>query len=285
MVALNISPPTHYIKATESIAEIIVIVSRLQFQSNAYEVAGTVYFDITSFPAYGTLSALTKEEMIELSRQRGANPNDPKKRNKLDFILWQKSVAKEPFWESPWGRGRPGWHIECSAMIYKTLGTQIDIHGGGFDLIYPHHESEIAQSESFTGEKPFARYFVHAGMLRYQGEKMSKSLGNLILVSDLLGKYTNNAVRWMLLSHHYRSEWEYFDQDIKNAQKEIDTIFKTIQNNNIITESPELLDYFEALMEDDFNTPEVLALLLVSVKDPKSVATIKLILKILGFVL
>lgn len=285
LISLNIKAPTNYIKATDVIPEIIEIVSHLQTKGYAYDVDGNVYFDIAQFGSYGELSGFNQDEMIELSKERGADPLDPNKRDKLDFILWQKSKEDEPFWDSPWGKGRPGWHIECSAMIHKTLGLQIDIHGGGFDLIYPHHESEIAQSESFSGKKPFVGYWIHAGMLRYQKEKMSKSLGNLVLVKDLLEKHTNNAVRWLLLSHHYRYEWEYFDHLIEKAQEEVEQLLSFAKTDMKFEENIDLLEKFEKFMDDDFNTPDVLALLKENYKDPTNASTISKIMKTLGFVL
>ncbi len=285
LIALNVLTPTNYIKATDSIPEIIEIVSHLQTHGNAYESDGTVYFDVSKFTPYGDLSRYSKEEMIELSKERGADPGDPKKKNKLDFILWQKSIGDEPSWDSPWGKGRPGWHIECSAMVHKTLGLQIDIHGGGFDLIYPHHESEIAQSESFTGKEPFVGYWMHAGMLRYKGEKMSKSLGNLVLVADLLFKHSQNAIRWMLLSHHYRYEWEYFEHMIDDAQNEVDAVLQKLETNLKFDENIKLLEEFEMHMSDDVNTPDVLAMVKNASSDPKNSTTIRKIMKTLGFVI
>mgnify|MGYP000925199548 CR=1 FL=1 len=284
-IALNIQTPTNYIKATDSIPEIIEIVSHLQTHGNAYEIEGNVYFDISKFGTYGALSSYSRKEMIDLSKERGADPDDPHKKNRLDFILWQKSVGDEPSWDSPWGKGRPGWHIECSAMIHKTLGLQIDIHGGGFDLIYPHHESEIAQSESFTGKKPFVGYWMHAGMLRYKGEKMSKSLGNLVLVSDLLFRHSQNAIRWMLLSHHYRYEWEYFDHMMDDAQTDVNQVMKKIESNLHFEDNIQLLEEFEMHMNDDFSTPDVLAMIKNAAGDPKNSTTIRKIMKTLGFVI
>src|SRR5207253_8988448 len=178
---------------------------------------GHVYFRVGSVTDYGRLSRLSPEEMIKLSAQRGADPNDPRKQDPLDFVLWQPSAAGEPCWPSPWGVGRPGWHIECSAMVLEHLGKQVDVHGGGADLIYPHHESEIAQSESATGVRPFARIWVHVGMLGYQGEKMSKSLRNLVLVRDLLARYDADSIRVLLLRHHYREPWEYTPDQLDDA--------------------------------------------------------------------
>jgi L-cysteine:1D-myo-inositol 2-amino-2-deoxy-alpha-D-glucopyranoside ligase len=217
MEALGWISPMPYVKATDSIPTIIKVVTELIEKGFAYVVDGTVYFDIQKFPEYGKLSGLSRDEMIKISAQRGADPKDPAKKNPLDFILWQAAKPGEPAWDSSWGKGRPGWHIECSSMIQDYLGDRIDIHGGGEDLIYPHHESEIAQSESFTGKAPFAKYFMHVVYLKYLGEKMSKSLGNLIEVSDLLKKYSPNAIRYLLLSHHYRESWEYKEKEMEEA--------------------------------------------------------------------
>ncbi|MDI3339261.1 MAG: cysteine--tRNA ligase [Sphaerobacter sp.] len=209
--ALNVLPPAVYPRATEEIPTIIEMVATLVERGMAYVRDGNVYFRVASDPDYGHLCRCDAETMIALSAERGADPNDPRKENPLDFILWQAQQPNEPAWPSPWGPGRPGWHIECSAMAYRYLGPQIDIHGGGGDLIYPHHESEIAQAEGFTQQTPFARFWVHVAMVRYQGEKMSKSLGNLVLVRDVLRDHTADALRLYLLSHHYRDSFEYED--------------------------------------------------------------------------
>ena len=268
MKALNILPPTHYIKATEAIPEIIEIIRVLIQKGFASEINGNVYFEVSKFKNYGKLSKLTREEMIKISAERGANPNDPNKIDPLDFLLWQKSLEDEPFWNSPWGKGRPGWHIECSAMIYKTLGPQIDLHGGGYDLIYPHHESEIAQSESFTNKLPFVKYWSHVAMLNYKGEKMYKSLGNLVMVRDLLKKYSPNAIRWILLSHHYRSEWDFEEGELQKAERVLNKI-----TQNLSGQFP--TEEFTTLMDNDLDTPSVLKLL---EKTPS-----KKLLQILGF--
>jgi L-cysteine:1D-myo-inositol 2-amino-2-deoxy-alpha-D-glucopyranoside ligase len=192
-------------------------VRKLEAQGHAYAREGNVYFRVGSVTDYGRLSRLSRDEMIGLSAQRGADPNDPRKQDPLDFILWQKSGPGEPHWESPWSEGRPGWHIECSAMALEHLGEQLDVHGGGSDLIFPHHESEIAQSESVTGVRPFARIWVHTGMLRYHGEKMSKSLHNLVLIGDLLRHYDGDSIRVLMLRHHYREPWEYTPDQLEDA--------------------------------------------------------------------
>lgn len=263
MKALNVLPSTYYVKATESIDKMIQIILSLTKKGFSYQRDENVYFEVKKFKSYGKLSRFNKSEMIKLSKERGADPDDPRKIDPLDFILWQCSREDEPFWESPWGAGRPGWHIECSAMVHQFLGEQIDIHGGGHDLIYPHHESEIAQSESFTDKTPFAKYWIHTGMLYYKGQKMAKSKGNLVMVLDLLKKYTSNATRWMILSHHYQESWEFKESELVLAEK---AVLNAI--NRTAEKSPE--DFFEA-MDDDLNTP-----LALSVADKKC-------LKILGF--
>jgi len=217
MAALNVLAPDVFPRASRTIPKIIELVRTLEAQGHAYQRDGNVYFRVASVADYGRLSRLSREEMIKLSAQRGADPNDPRKQDPLDFLLWQASAPEEPRWQSPWGDGRPGWHIECSAMALEHLGPQVDVHGGGDDLIYPHHESEIAQSESATGVRPFARIWVHVGMLQYQGEKMSKSLRNLVLVHDLLERYDADSIRVVLLRHHYRESWEFTEDQLDDA--------------------------------------------------------------------
>lgn len=217
MAALNVLAPDVFPRASQTIPKIIALIVRLEAQGHAYQRDGNVYFRVGSVTDYGRLSRLSREEMFTLSAQRGADPNDPRKYDPLDFVLWQTSAPAEPRWESPWGVGRPGWHIECSAMALEHLGPQVDVHGGGADLIFPHHESEIAQSESATGIRPFARVWVHVGMLGYQGEKMSKSLRNLVLIRDLLPRYDADSIRVLLLRHHYREPWEYTEDQLADA--------------------------------------------------------------------
>jgi L-cysteine:1D-myo-inositol 2-amino-2-deoxy-alpha-D-glucopyranoside ligase len=206
MAALNWLPPDHYPRATQHIPQMQALIGRLLERGHAYVADGHVYFDLASWPSYGELSRLPRDAMLPIANERGNVPDMPGKRDPLDFVLWQPSAPDEPSWPSPWGAGRPGWHIECSAMSTTYLGNRFEIHGGGADLAFPHHESEIAQSEGATGERPFVAWWMHAGMLRHAGEKMSKSLGNLVLVRDLLGSYTGDAIRHYLVSHHYRDE-------------------------------------------------------------------------------
>lgn len=278
---LNVAMPNHYVKAIGSVDKIIEIVGDLQNKELAYERKGNVYYDVKKFKKYGELSKYNEEQMILISKERGADPEDPLKKDPLDFILWQKQKGGEPAWESPWGKGRPGWHIECSAMINKFLGDRIDIHGGGRDLIFPHHESEIAQSESYTQEEPFVKYWMHISMVMYEGEKMSKSLGNLIMVSDLKKNYSSNAIRWLLLSHHYREPWEFDYSEMDEAQEKIKKIEKALRKNKEAG-SPDLLwSELESFLSDDFNTPRVLELIEASIGKNSSFA--RKSLNILGF--
>jgi L-cysteine:1D-myo-inositol 2-amino-2-deoxy-alpha-D-glucopyranoside ligase len=219
LAALNVIAPDHYPYASAEIEPIQQMVSGLLERGHAYRSQGNVYFRVSSFPGYGELSRLGRQEMLRLGRQRGADPTDSRKEDPLDFILWQASAPDEPSWDAPWGAGRPGWHVECSAMTHRYLGDQIDIHGGGADLIYPHHESEIAQSESFTGQRPFARFWVHTAMVRYQGEKMSKSLGNMVFASSLRQRYSADAIRLYLLDRPYREAFEFDESELESAQR------------------------------------------------------------------
>jgi L-cysteine:1D-myo-inositol 2-amino-2-deoxy-alpha-D-glucopyranoside ligase len=213
MAALDMRPPVAEPRATESVPRIIELVARLLESGHAYLTAGTAYFDVSSFERFGRLSHYSEEQMVRLARARGGNPEDPHRRAPLDFVLWQASLADEPAWRAPFGVGRPGWHIECSAMAMHEHGPTLDLHGGGTDLIFPHHECEIAQSEAITGE-PFVKHWLHSAMVNYEGEKMSKSLGNLVFVSDLLKQADPRAIRLALLRHHYRHGFEWYDTDL-----------------------------------------------------------------------
>jgi cysteinyl-tRNA synthetase len=220
MDALNVARPTFFPKATEEIPAMVELAGQLVEGGHAYVVDGTVFFDVTSYPRFGELSGLDPDAQRELLAERGGDPDDPRKRHPLDFVVWQRSQPGEPWWDSPWGRGRPGWHLECSAMSRRLLGVTIDLHGGGSDLLYPHHESERAQSESVNGVT-FARRWVHTGMVAYQGEKMSKSLGNLVFPRDLFRDHEPAAVRLVLLAHHWRSAWEWDPAELKEAAERL----------------------------------------------------------------
>ncbi len=279
---LNILLPTHYVKATDSIPKIIALIEALQRKGLAYESDGRIYFDASKYAELGKLSRYSPEQMKLLLKERGGNPDDPTKRNPLDFVLWQRSKQDEPFWESPWGKGRPGWHIECTAMIHQYLGEHIDIHGGGRDLIYPHHESEIVQSEAATGKKPYVKYWMHTAMLLYEGEKMAKSLGNLVMVSDLLKQYSPDAIRWVLLSHHYRMPWEFHEEELQQAQQIIDGIQTVVHPAKSASEQSAPPQDFIERMEDDLDTPEGLITLQGLVKAGET-AIAHTCLAILGF--
>ncbi|MGZ4714550.1 MAG: cysteine--tRNA ligase [Acidimicrobiia bacterium] len=216
MDALEMRPAIAEPRATETIDEIISMVEGLLDSGHAYLTHGTAYFDVSTSPGFGSLSQYSHDQMVRLARARGGNPDDPHRRNPLDFVLWQPSAADEPAWRAPFGVGRPGWHIECSAMAMQELGPTLDLHGGGTDLIFPHHECEIAQSEAFTGQ-PFVRHWLHSAMVAYEGEKMSKSLGNLVFISDLRATADPRAIRLALMHHHYRSGFEWHDTDIQDG--------------------------------------------------------------------
>jgi cysteinyl-tRNA synthetase len=266
--ALNIKPATLYPRVTQEMPTIIEMVAGLIAKGHAYVVdGGDVFFRVSSFPDYGKLSRRSLEEMLAGARVEV----DPRKEHPMDFALWKGAKPGEPAWESPWGPGRPGWHIECSAMIYRHLGKQIDIHGGGADLIFPHHENEVAQSEAFTGKTPFVRYWMHNGLLQLGGEKMSKSLGNLITIGELLEQGGAGPFRLLVLSSHYRSPLTFTDEAFEAARRGLARLRAAVrdyQPDNGTPERPssELADIadatrtsFRQAMDDDFNTPVALA--------------------------
>jgi L-cysteine:1D-myo-inositol 2-amino-2-deoxy-alpha-D-glucopyranoside ligase len=208
MTALGVAPPWSEPRATGAIPDIRGLIAMLLDRGFAYESGGGVYFDVSLYPEFGSLSGSDRVEMLRIGPARGERIDDPRKHDPLDFVLWQPSEPGEPAWESPWGRGRPGWHVECSALVLRELGTTIDLHGGGDDLVYPHHECERAQSEAATGE-PLARHWMHQSMVHYDGRKMSKSVGNLVFVAELCDKADPRAVRLALAAQHYRAPWEW----------------------------------------------------------------------------
>jgi len=258
--------PDIYPRASDHIGEMIELIKKLVAKKFAYVKNGSVYFSINAFKDYGKLSKLARSKMLYLANQRGNNPKDTNKKNPLDFVLWQKqqpglpAQAGEPSWPSSWSEGRPGWHIECSAMSTRYLGQPVTIHGGGADLIFPHHESSVAQTEAVTGKR-FVSYWLHTAMLRYHGKKMSKSLGNLLLISDLRKKYSANVIRLYLLSHYYRKVWSADLKDLIKAEK-LNLLFKRIwrmpsglgQPLNI---NHLKIDFFNSLA-NDINTPQAI---------------------------
>ncbi len=264
MAALNVEPPTHFLRATQEIDQMIPLIQTLLEKGHAYTAGGNVYFAVATDPEYGSLSRLSREEMRAIAAERGGNVDDPHKRDPLDFLLWQGEQPGEPSWDpgalwAGWGKGRPGWHIECSAMAMHFLGPTVDIHGGGADLIFPHHESEIAQSEGATGVHPFVRVWMHTAMVRYEGEKMSKSLGNMVFVRDALRQYDANAIRLYLLSHHYREPWEYADDGPARFQPLVDRLRAALARTG--GDAPPrfdptaFADAFDRAVERDLDTP------------------------------
>ncbi len=267
MDALNVRRPKVYAHATQETPVMIEIIQTLLARGYAYESGGNVYYNIKSDPDFGIMARAIGlndySAMLTIANERGNYPDDPRKKDPLDFVLWQAQAPGEPAWPSPWGPGRPGWHIECSAMSIHYLGPQIDIHGGGADLAFPHHTCEIAQSEHFTGKAPFSRFWMHTGMVHQDGEKMSKSLGNLTLVSDLLRNYSANAIRVTLLSHHYRYPWECFPEDLQVATETVELFqrVRALVGERVDGTDSLLYDRFIAAMENDLNTPQALFLL------------------------
>ena len=266
MGALNWLPPDRYPRATQHIEAMQRLIERLIERGHAYAAEGNVYFEIDTFPAYGTFSGIPRDEMLPIANERGNVPEMPGKRDPLDFVLWQRSGPDEPSWPSPWGPGRPGWHVECSAMSMSYLGERFEIHGGGSDLVFPHHESEIAQSEAATGQRPFVDFWLHTGMVHHDGDKMSKSLGNLVLVADLLRSHPAAAVRHYLMTHHYRSELEYDSGRLRASVAEIDHLRRAcaaVEADPYDAGQPDpsvagLRNAFLAAMDADLDTPVAL---------------------------
>ncbi len=247
MEALDMLPAFSEPRATSAIADIRGFIGMVLDSGHAYEAGGAVYFDINSWPDFGTISGYDRATMLEYAAERGGNPDDPKKRDPLDFVLWQPSADGEPEWDSLWGPGRPGWHIECSALALRELGTTIDLHGGGSDLIFPHHECEAAQSSAATGE-PFVRHWMHQAMVRKDGEKMSKSLGNLVFVSDLRKEYDSRAIRLGIVAHHYRTPWEWNDEIMPTAAARLERWLATGPGDGA-------LEAVRAALDNDLDTP------------------------------
>ncbi len=256
---LGILRPNHEPKATEHITEIITMTETLIKTGVAYKAEnGDVYYRVRSFKDYGKLSHKTIED-LQVGARIEANEA---KEDPLDFVLWKAAKVGEPFWDSPWGKGRPGWHIECSAMSTKAFGPTFDIHGGGLDLKFPHHENEIAQSEAATG-KPFANYWMHAGLVQINDEKMSKSLGNFFTIREVLEKFSGEVIRFFMLSSHYRSPINYSEETVTAAAAALARLYNALRDVVIIP-STNCSDYenrFNQVLDDDFNTPEALGIL------------------------
>lgn len=255
MAALGVQPPDLEPAATAHIAQIVTMIERLIANGNAYAAEGHVLFSVGSYSEYGKLSRRDPEEMLAGARVDVA----PYKRDPGDFVLWKPSTADLPGWDSPWGRGRPGWHIECSAMAAAHLGETIDIHAGGIDLQFPHHENEIAQSECAHGGRIFARFWLHNGMLNLAGAKMSKSLGNIEKVHDLVHKHPPEALRLALLSAHYRQPLDWSDSLIEQSVRTLDRLYGTLRDVVDVDAAAAIPDSIEAALDDDLNTPQALA--------------------------
>jgi L-cysteine:1D-myo-inositol 2-amino-2-deoxy-alpha-D-glucopyranoside ligase len=264
MAALGIRWPDFYPHASEEVDGMQRLIGDLFEKGLAYTRDGVTFFRSSRFPRYGQISKLDYDQMIAIARERGEDPADPRKEYPLDFILWKPSRPGEQSWPSPWGVGRPGWHIECSAMALRYLGVELDVHGGGTDLIYPHHEHEAAQSESATAHDPFSRFWVHVEMVLLGGIKMSKSLGNLILVRELTPTVDPRAIRRYLLETHYRSELDYSEEALKGASKEIRFLDSVLDLPPAAVPECAWRDIaaaFESALADDLDTPGALAAL------------------------
>ncbi len=257
MAALGVGRPTVEPRATEHISEIIAMVERLIDKGFAYAAEGHVLFDVDAFPDYGQLSRRNQREMIAGARVEVA----PYKRNPGDFVLWKPSTEQQPGWDSPWGRGRPGWHIECSAMSAAHLGEVIDIHAGGQDLVFPHHENEIAQSRCAHGESVFARYWMHNGFVTVEKRKMSKSLGNTLIVHELLKQWPGEALRYLLLSAHYRQPLDWSERALEQAVATLDRLYGLLDSATGQLPDAEADAAVVEALEDDLNTPTALAAL------------------------
>ena len=254
MAALNTLPPASEPRATSAIPDIRGFIHAALDRGFAYRADGSVYFDTQAFDGFGSLSGFGRDHMVALAREWRDNPDDPAKRDPLDFVLWQRARPGEPSWESRWGPGRPGWHVECSTLALRELGETIDLHGGGADLLYPHHECERAQSEAVTG-KPFARHWLHQALVHYEGSKMSKSLGNLVFVHELRERHEPMAIRLALMSQHYRTPWPWHDGLLEEAEHRL-ALWRSAARDG---DDSDLLNNVRQRLDDDLDVPGALA--------------------------
>lgn len=250
MEALNVLPVHAAPRASSAIPDIRKFIQAVLDEGHAYVSGDSVYFDVSTFGTFGAVSGYPQEEMLRLAALRGGNIDDPQKRNPLDFVLWQPSAADEPAWETPWGPGRPGWHVECSALALRELGEHVHLHGGGADLIFPHHECERAQSESATNT-PFVDHWMHAALISKDGEKMSKSLGNLVFIDALREEWDPRAIRLGIISHHYRTEWEWHDNLMPSSNERLARWQAGVGGDD----DGALIDAVRAALDDDLDTP------------------------------
>jgi L-cysteine:1D-myo-inositol 2-amino-2-deoxy-alpha-D-glucopyranoside ligase len=253
MEALNALPVASAPRASSAIPDIRGFIGMVLERGYAYQAGGAVYFDVSKFESFGDVSNYDADLMLDLARQRGGDVDNPDKRHPLDFVLWQPSAADEPAWDTMWGPGRPGWHIECSALALRELGTTIDLHGGGADLIFPHHECERAQSEAATGE-PFVKHWMHTALIAKDGEKMSKSLGNLVFIDALRKEWDPMVIRAAIIGHHYRTEWSWDDDLLPSAARRVAAWREAVGG------SPgDVLEQVRAALDDDLDTPAAFA--------------------------
>jgi L-cysteine:1D-myo-inositol 2-amino-2-deoxy-alpha-D-glucopyranoside ligase len=265
MTALNALPVHSTPRASSAIPDIRGFIGMVIDRGFAYESGGSVYFDVEKFPQFGSVSHYSRDTMIALARERGGNVDDPHKRNPLDFVLWHPSASDEPSWDTMWGAGRPGWHIECSALALRELGTTIDLHGGGSDLIFPHHECERAQSEAATGQ-PFVKHWMHVAMVSMDGHKMSKSRGNLVFVDKMRTQHDPMAIRLGLIEHHYRTEWEWDDGLMARNEARL-AQWKSAAHVGSSQGDAGLLADVRLALDNDLDTPSAVALVDAAVKN------------------
>ena len=251
MEAPNALPVASSPRASSAIPDIRGFIGMVLDRGFAYEAGGSVYFDVSKVDSFGSMSGYSEEQMIAYAKERGGKVDDPNKKSPLDFVLWHPSASDEPAWDTMWGAGRPGWHIECSALALRELGTTIDLHGGGADLIFPHHECEKAQSEAATGEQ-FVKHWMHTALISMDGQKMSKSLGNLVFVDALREEYDPRSIRLAIIEHNYRVEWEWDDELMPRNKARLESWLANDASNL------ELLDQVRERLDDDLDTPGAL---------------------------
>lgn len=281
LALLGVRPPDAVPLATHTVPAMVTSIRALVEQGQAYALDdGRVYFDVEASGRFAELSGLSRDDMLIEFAEKGGDPDAPGKRDPLDFLLWQPSKPDEPAWDSPWGGGRPGWHIECSVMIAEELGSVIDIHGGGRDLVFPHHSAEILQAEGVTGQSPFARFWLHTGMVALDGTKMSKSLGNLVFVDDLLERFEPGALRRYFLEHHYRQDWTFDDDELQDAAAG----FKRWSDASEHGRRADLEEQFLAALGNDLDTPGAVAVL-DAMADAGAGESLRRFAPILGFLL
>ncbi len=259
--ALRILPPDDYVGVVEALDTVIAMVQTLDDLGHTYDVEGDRYFSARADPAFGSVAHLSHDDMVRLSASRGGDPDRPGKKDPVDSMLWRAERPGEPAWESPFGRGRPGWHVECSAIAVRALGPGIDVQGGGNDLVFPHHEMSASQAQAATPGTTFARAYMHAGMVAYHGEKMSKSLGNLVFVSRLRSAGVDPAaIRLAIISHHYRANWEWTDDSVAAAQSRLEAWRRAAAGASTAA-AESLVGEVRAALADDLDTPRALAAL------------------------